>query len=93
MEIGPPITTITTSTTRKNRNKCHGNLKLQRFKRKCRHRGLKEEQIKQLMLNRQNNPTIDPNQHQEERKKRKSSQRTNEATNTTVRSLSQLSIS
>ena len=92
MEIDPPITTITISTTRKKRNKCHGNRKLQRFKRKCRHRGLNAEQIQQLMVNRQNNSRIDPNQQQEKRKKRKSSQRTNEETNTTVRLLSQLSI-
>ncbi|CAF3880665.1 unnamed protein product [Rotaria sp. Silwood1] len=42
---------VPTSTTKKNkrRKKCHGNRKLQRFKRKCRKRGLTKEEIEKLM--------------------------------------------
>ncbi len=36
------------------KKKCHGNRKLQHFKRKCRARGLTEEQIKILIQNRNN---------------------------------------
>ncbi|CAF1285193.1 unnamed protein product [Rotaria sp. Silwood1] len=52
---------VPTSTTKKNkrRKKCHGNRKLQRFKRKCRKRGLTKEEIEKLMneYNQSNNQT------------------------------------
>ncbi|CAF3737486.1 unnamed protein product, partial [Rotaria socialis] len=41
--LPPPIT------TKKQRKKCHGNLKLQRFKKKCRKRGLTKEEIEKLI--------------------------------------------
>ena len=42
------------TTTKKKRTKCHGNRKLQRFKRKCRAGGLTEEQIIAHIQNRTN---------------------------------------
>ena len=44
----------------KKKKKCHGNRKLQRFKRKCRSRGMTEEQITQLISAR--NASEDNNQ-------------------------------
>jgi hypothetical protein len=38
----------------KKKKKCHGNRKLQHFKRKCRARGLTEEQITTRIQNRNN---------------------------------------
>ncbi|CAF2764299.1 unnamed protein product [Rotaria sp. Silwood2] len=74
------------------KKRCHGNRKLQRFKRKWRYRGLNEQEIQDFVQNRQHpadpSPSVNPN------KKRQRSQPANEGeTNTTVRSLSQLSIS
>ena len=75
------------ATTTRKRKKCHGNRKLRRFRRKCRRRGLDDEQIHQLMLARP--------QPRENRKKRKSSQRSQGKAMdaTAVRSISQLSLS
>jgi len=39
------VTTEEIQSSTKKRSKCHGNRKLQHFKRKCRARGLNEEQI------------------------------------------------
>lgn len=41
--LPPPIT------TKKQRKKCHGNRKLQRFRKKCRKRGLTKEEIEKLI--------------------------------------------
>ncbi|CAF4319430.1 unnamed protein product, partial [Rotaria sordida] len=45
----------------KRRKKCHGNRKLQRFKKKCRKRGLTEEEIQKL-INEYNHSNQDRNQ-------------------------------
>ncbi|CAF4801074.1 unnamed protein product [Rotaria sp. Silwood1] len=58
---------VPTSTTKKNkrRKKCHGNRKLQRFKRKCRKRGLTKEEIEKLM----NECNQSKNQNHDKKKK------------------------
>ena len=43
----------------KKKKKCHGNRKLQRFKRKCRSRGMTEEQITELIQTRNTTQTND----------------------------------
>jgi hypothetical protein len=81
----------------KKKSKCHGNRKLQHFKRKCRARGLNEEQITTLIHTRNNivseqlvnaqtvkNPT-----KQSIKRKRDQSQKLNNS----IKSMSQLSIS
>lgn len=91
MELDPPLLLPLPNTERGTAGKgkkCHGNRKLRRFRRKCRRRGLDDEQIHRLILAR-------PAPPKENRMKRKSSQRSQgEAIEaTTVRSISQLSLS
>jgi len=52
----------------KRKKKCHENRKLQHFKRKCRARGLTEEQIKTRIQNR--NDTISERVHESCKRKR-----------------------
>ena len=81
------------------KSKCHGNRKLQHFKRKCRARGLNEEQIDILIQTRHhtiserlsNNPTT-KNQNEQSRKRKRDLSAQN-LLNNSIKSLSQLSIS
>ena len=75
MEIDQPQPEIKTS-----KKKCHGNRKLYHFKRKCRSRGMTEEQITALINTRNNeqhqandagSTVVLPNRHQLEQKKQK----------------------
>lgn len=100
MEIDPQRSLQLMRPTEK--KKCRGNRKLQHFKRKCRSRGMTEEQITTVIHNRNNNNNIssnDNNQIQKKQKKknqfnkRKQSQRNHQEETTTIRSISQLSIS
>lgn len=83
------------------KKKCHGNQKLHHFKRKCRSRGMTEEQIVELINTRNNNNNQIKQQQQHNKKnmqkkqlnKRKRSQRNTEIDNTTFKSMSQLSLS
>ena len=81
------------------KSKCHENRKLQHFKRKCRARGLNEEQIGILIQTRHhtiserlsNNPTT-KNQNEQSRKRKRDLSAQN-LLNNSIKSLSQLSIS
>ncbi|CAF4107574.1 unnamed protein product, partial [Adineta steineri] len=83
----------------KKKFKCHGNRKLHHFKRKCRSRGLSEEQI--AILIHQRNHTISKqlstnqmkNNHTEQQHKRKRDLSKQDLLNSSTKSLSQLSIS
>jgi hypothetical protein len=86
----------------KRKSKCHGNRKLQHFKRKCRARGLTEEQITTRIQNR--NHTISeqlltgqviPEQqaHQSRKRKRDDQSLIQKSLNSSIKSMSQLSIS
>ena len=78
----------------KKRSKCHGNCKLQHFKRKCRARGLNEEQIA-VLINTQND-TVCVNSLNNQTKqafKRKRDLSQHGLSNSSMKSLSQLSIS
>ena len=102
MEIDQPQPEIETS-----KKKCHGNRKLYHFKRKCRARGMTEEQITTLINTRNNDhhPENDagstvvlPSRYQLKQKKclnkRKRTERNDdEVTNQMNKSLSQLSVS
>jgi hypothetical protein len=68
------------------KKKCHGNRKLYHFKRKCRARGMTEEQITALINSRNNDhhqendagsTVVLPNRHQLEQKKRQQNKRPN----------------
>ena len=79
--------------------KSHGNRKLQHFKRKCRARGLNEEQVATLIQTRHqtiseqllNNPTTKKQNKQSTKRKRDLSEQN--LLNSSIKSLSQLSIS
>lgn len=80
--------------------KCHGNRKLQRFKRKCRRRGLNEEEIRRLICERKNHPISEQLLHNQVDNNQKTSskirkrQRSQEnLLDTSIKSLSQLSLS
>ena len=85
------------------KKKCRGNRKLQHFKRKCRSRGMTEEQITEIInhrtMNNDNEMNISNDIKQKQKKnknksnKRKRSQQNREETNPVIRSLSQISIS
>ena len=84
--------------TIKKKTKCHGNQKLQHFKRKCRTRGLNEEAIITLIHARNHtlseqllNGQINEQTKQSKKRKRDISQQ--DLMNSSVKSLSQLSIS
>ncbi len=84
----------------KRKKKCHGNRKLQHFKRKCRARGLTEEQITTLIQNRKHAISeqllIDqaiPEQARESRKRKRDDQSIQKTLNDSMKSMSQLSIS
>ena len=92
--------------TEKTKKKCHGNRKLYHFKRKCRSRGMTEEQIKALINARNNdqqqvndagNTMGLPSRHKLEQKKplnkRKRAERKDEEQNQMNKSMSQLSVS
>jgi DNA-binding transcriptional MerR regulator len=95
--------------TEKKKKKCHGNRKLYHFKRKCRSRGMTEEQITVLINTRNNDenqgndagsPVGLPSRYQLEQKKqrkrmnkRKRAERNDEQTNQMNKSMSQLSVS
>ena len=85
----------TTNNKNKKKKKCRGNRKLQHFKRKCRSRGMTEEQIIELINSRNNNIVSNTNipMKKKEKQKRKRFERNNEENNTTIRSINQLSIS
>jgi flagellar biosynthesis GTPase FlhF len=81
MEIDQPRPEITTL-----KKKCHGNRKLYHFKRKCRSRGMTEEQITALINTRNNeqhqtndagSTVVLPNRHQLEQKKQQRKKRPN----------------
>jgi len=83
-----------------NKKKCHGNRKLQRFKRKCRTHGLTEEQITMQIQNQ--NHTISeqlqtdqaiPEQTQRANKRKRDDQAIENSLQSSMKSLSQLSIS
>lgn len=84
---------------KKRKSKCHGNRKLYHFKRKCRARGLNEDEI--ITLIRQRNHTIyepvlnDPIVHEQTKQsnKRKRDQANEDLFNNSMKSMSQLSIS
>ena len=72
--------------TEKTKKKCHGNRKLYHFKRKCRSRGMTEEQITVLINTRNNgqqhvnnagSTVVLPSRHQLEQKKQKLKKRPN----------------
>lgn len=76
----------------KKKSKCHGNQKLQRFKRKWRKRGLIDEEIEALML------TTEQQQHMEHSldrtiEKRKRDRSSQQSMASSVKALSQLSLS
>jgi hypothetical protein len=82
------------------KKKCHGNRKLQHFKRKCRARGLTEEQITTRIQNR--NHTISeqfltdqaiPKRAHESRKRKRDDQSIQKSLNNSTKLMSQLSIS
>ena len=81
------------------RKKCHGNRKLQHFKRKCRARGLSEEQITTVIhqnnrtISEQspNDPTIFEQPHPSSKQKR-NELATDNSLNTSMKSKSQLSL-
>ena len=81
------------------KSKCHGNRKLQHFKRKCRARGLNEEQVATLIQTRHHtiseqllyNPTTKNQNKQSTKCKRDLSEQN--LLNSSIKSLSQLSIS
>ena len=89
--------------SKQKKKKSHGNRKLQHFKRKCRSRGMTEEQITELLNSRGNENSISSDHsHQKSKKptnnkrridKRKRSDQNSQGTNTTIRSMSQLSLS
>ena len=81
MEIDQPRPEIKTS-----KKKCHGNRKLYHFKRKCRSRGMTEEQITVLINTRNNDhhqvndagsTAVLPSRHQLEQKKQQQNKRLN----------------
>ena len=81
------------------RKKCHGNRKLQHFKRKCRARGLNEEKI--ITIIHQNNRTISEKsptdstiseQPHPSSKRRRDELGTDNSLNTSMKSKSQLSL-
>ena len=104
MEIDQPEPEIKTS-----KKKCHGNRKLYHFKRKCRSRGMTEEQMTALINTRNNDhhrvndagsTVVLPSRHQIGQKKqkrppnkRKRTERNDEETNQMNKSMSQLSVS
>jgi hypothetical protein len=81
--------------------RCHGNRKLQHFKRKCRARGLTEEQITTRIQNRNDTMSEQPLTSQaipertqdESGKRKRDDQSIENSIDTSIRSLSQLSIS
>ena len=84
----------------KRKSKCHGNRKLQHFKRKCRARGLSEEEI--TVLIHQRNHTISeqrltdqviPEQAHQPKKRKRDDSSTEKSLNSSMKSMSQLSIS
>ena len=93
----------------KTKKKCHGNRKLYHFKRKCRSRGMTEEQITTLINTRNNDhhrvndagsTVVLPSRHQLKQKKqkkplnkRKRAERNDEEQNQMNKSMSQLSVS
>ena len=95
--------------TEKTKKKCHGNRKLYHFKRKCRSRGMTEEQITALINTRNNDhhrvndvgsTVVLPSRHQLGEKKqkkplnkRKRVERNDEEQNQMNKSMSQLSVS
>lgn len=85
--------------TVENKRKCHGNRKLQHFKRKCRARGLNEEQITMLIhtrnhtISEQLSMTQTVNSQTKQIYKRKRDRSKQDLLNSSVKSLSQLSIS
>ena len=84
---------------KKKKSKCHGNRKLQHFKRKCRARGLTEEQIANLIQERNhkmseqlpNNQMLNEHTKQSHKRKRDISQQN--LLGSSIKSMSQLSIS
>ena len=85
----------------KNKNKCRGNRKLQNFKRKCRARGLIQEQIS-TMINKRTHAISEPFHtdrvipeqiHAANKRKRDDLVSTQKSLNDSVKSISQLSIS
>jgi hypothetical protein len=82
------------------KKRCHGNRKLQHFKRKCRARGLTEEQITTRIQNR--NHTISeqllidqaiPEQTHQSRKRKRDDQSIQKSLNCSIKLISQLSVS
>jgi hypothetical protein len=92
-QLKPPVN--------KKKKKCHGNRKLQYFKRKCRARGLNEEQILARILNRTNDTIFEqlpmdqtiPERAHESHKRKRHDQSTQKSFNSSTKSMSQLSIS
>jgi hypothetical protein len=99
----PPREQQSASKFKEKKKKCHGNRKLQHFKRKCRARGLTEEQIIIRIQNRNDtmseklltNQAILPEQTHDESRKRKRDDQSIEtkSLNSSIKSMSQLSMS
>jgi hypothetical protein len=81
------------------KKKCHGNQKLRRYRRKCRARGLTEEEITMRIQNRnhaiseqvQPDPVI-PEQTQQDNKRKRDDSTVQSSLQSSMKSLSQLSI-
>ena len=94
------ITTDTTKTKKKKKSKCHGNRKLHNFKRKWRGRGLIEDEVQALVRTTEEQEPMEyhlrhDSQHQLNRttKKRKRNRSTQQSMATSIKSISQLSVS
>ena len=84
----------------KRKKKCHGNRKLQHFKRKCRARGLTEEQITARIQNRRDTISEQllpdqavPERAHESSKRKRDDPSIQKSLNSSMKSMSQLSIS
>jgi len=75
----------------KKKSKCHGNRKLQHFKRKCRARGLNEDEIEKLIHTKNQNSNNDKIKQFNKRKRNHSEKQ--DSINNSIQSMSQLSIS
>jgi hypothetical protein len=97
----PPREQQSASKIKEKKKTCHGNRKLQHFKRKCRARGLIEEQITTRIQNRNDtisekpltNQAIPEQTHDESRKRKRDDQSIEKSLNSSIKSMSQLSIS
>jgi len=98
-----PMQEVQTIVKKKSKSKCHGNRKLQHFKRKCRARGLNQEDINRLIQQRNhgiseqssndNQMDLDVQDKKSNKRKRGIDQSQSNLLSSSLKSLSQLSIS